>query len=1216
MKKIFNKKFIITVTIVALLLGSVGVGIFSVFHQPQPAHAAWYTTGGTWNYRKQITFTSDVAKIPSTQSNFPALISITDADLAADAQDDGDDILFTSSDQTTKLSHEIESFNGTTGVLVAWVKIPSLATSGVIYMYYGNATCASQQDVANVWDTNYKAVWHLKETSGGAGAIKDSTSNANNLTDTGSPTLNATGFVGPAVSFDGTNDYLQIVGMSSPGTPLTIEFFAKPNSSTPIGMFDTAPGRSDVARNCPSGNVEWWNTSPAVKLGLSATTWVHLSFVYRFSGTRIIDWYKNGAAQTSGTGSTSTTLAWTNLTFGNINGGGTGWYAGFLDEIRVSNSARSADWIATEYNNQNDPGSFYSLAGEEIGDLVAPSNPTSITGYSDSGKTTEITSGNFYTYPTPYFEWPAAEALGGAHDTTGGTYLAGVAGYYSYFGTSCGVGGANPQISRGVLSDTGGGVHYSADTNVTVPDLTTNNGTYCLRMKTADNSGNVQSDVWEAFIYKYDITNPNPPSFIAANPAGYSAVNSFDFTWPAATDTGGSGIAGYQYKRSNGVDDWSATQVETSKTDIASYQTGENVFLVRSVDNAGNYSSSVQTTYYYSNDVPTKPTGITAIPALSDTNSFAFSWTAPVHARPIVDFGYVINAAPTINNLTWTGSPSTSLAADAFASQQGVNTFYIVAKDDSGAYGVAEANYGTATFTCTTVAPPIPIQVSITDSSNRTIDLWALTIKWSAGVGQNPATFDHYLVEKSLNGVDFSTLATTASTAYIDTGLLNTQTYYYRIKAVDDAGSTSAASSIVSKMPTGKYTTPPTIVSGPNVAIKASEAIISWVASRASTSSIRFGTSESDLSRSQIDPSSKTSQSISIIGLIPGTRYYYQLQSLDEYRDYSSESAYSPTYNFTTLPAPAISNVVISNITLFTADISWQTSTAANQTLSYGTSISYSSSVSETPGSFTTNHSLKLANLAHTTKYHFKISGADIDGNTLTSDDYVLDTLPMPTISSIQYQPDFSGPAPVMVISWLTNVPTTSSVEYTPINVTDAVTYEESQSALVIQHKVSLSNLKDDTEYRFAVSGSDQFGNKVRSDMQILKTNLDTRPPKISNVNVDTSNVGFMEDKARLSVSWQSDEPATSQVEYSRSLSGDNYETMTAEDAGLILNHTVVISGLEPSVPLRLRVISKDKVGNETKSSSSIVVTSQVQQSVLTLIMRVLNNLFGWMKIF
>ena len=68
------------------------------------AQAAWYNS--SWKYRKAVTI--DNTKVEENLSNFPVLISITDTDLRDDAQNDGDDILFTSSDGTTKLSHEIE----------------------------------------------------------------------------------------------------------------------------------------------------------------------------------------------------------------------------------------------------------------------------------------------------------------------------------------------------------------------------------------------------------------------------------------------------------------------------------------------------------------------------------------------------------------------------------------------------------------------------------------------------------------------------------------------------------------------------------------------------------------------------------------------------------------------------------------------------------------------------------------------------------------------------------------------------------------------------------------------------------------------------------------------------------------------------------------------------------------------------------------------------
>ncbi len=41
---------------------------------------------------------------------------------------------------------------------------------------------------------------------------------------------------------------------------------------------------------------------------------------------------------------------------------GQDWYGG-LDEVRISTVDRSADWVATEYNNQNDPADFFTFNG-------------------------------------------------------------------------------------------------------------------------------------------------------------------------------------------------------------------------------------------------------------------------------------------------------------------------------------------------------------------------------------------------------------------------------------------------------------------------------------------------------------------------------------------------------------------------------------------------------------------------------------------------------------------------------------------------------------------------------------------------------------------------------------------------------------------------------------------------------------------------------------
>ncbi len=148
--------------IIFFILSVIGISLLSDVYA-----ASWYDT--SWEYRKTITIDNAQVGGTSNLTDFPILVHITnDSDLStANVQSDGDDFVFTSSDGTTKLSHEIESFSNdaTDGTLVAWVKVSSISYDAdtEIYMYYGNSNSASNQDVSNTWNSNYKSVWHLSE---------------------------------------------------------------------------------------------------------------------------------------------------------------------------------------------------------------------------------------------------------------------------------------------------------------------------------------------------------------------------------------------------------------------------------------------------------------------------------------------------------------------------------------------------------------------------------------------------------------------------------------------------------------------------------------------------------------------------------------------------------------------------------------------------------------------------------------------------------------------------------------------------------------------------------------------------------------------------------------------------------------------------------------------------------------------------------------------
>ena len=345
------------------------------------AYAGWYN--GSWAYTRMITL--DHSKVSgSTQINFPVLIDITDTAIQDHAQADGDDILFTSSDGTTKLSHQIELYDSGTGHLIAWVKVPSLShtTDTVLYLYYGNSGAANQEDASNVWDSDFQAVWHMNDAGP---TVANSKSTSYNGDQTNGVTFGATGKLGAAASFDGADDYVDFGDVLDMGlSDRTASCWFK--TSTPVGalfgksLLGQAAGRWTVVYESGSlysifqgidGEGNWrlleWN-SP----NFADNAWHNLTIVYDRSAymTAYVDGaYSNQIDITNGDGQD---LQTTNLfylgRYQNTTGDGphvSYIFNGLIDEVRISDAVRSADWIATEYNNQNSPSTFIKTIGDE-----------------------------------------------------------------------------------------------------------------------------------------------------------------------------------------------------------------------------------------------------------------------------------------------------------------------------------------------------------------------------------------------------------------------------------------------------------------------------------------------------------------------------------------------------------------------------------------------------------------------------------------------------------------------------------------------------------------------------------------------------------------------------------------------------------------------------------------------------------------------------------
>jgi len=171
-----------------------------------------------WLYRKKITI--QASQVTGDLTDFPVLLNITDQELKKGARLDGFDVVFTASDGKTKLAHEIERYNSSSGELIAWIKIPLLSSTANtdIFMYYGNNESQDQSSSAEVWESNYVGVWHLSENpSDIPPQFRDGTSFDNHGSAHGSFNSDdqVEGKIDGGIDSTGTDEYINVLDSTS-----------------------------------------------------------------------------------------------------------------------------------------------------------------------------------------------------------------------------------------------------------------------------------------------------------------------------------------------------------------------------------------------------------------------------------------------------------------------------------------------------------------------------------------------------------------------------------------------------------------------------------------------------------------------------------------------------------------------------------------------------------------------------------------------------------------------------------------------------------------------------------------------------------------------------------------------------------------------------------------------------------------------------------------
>jgi hypothetical protein len=343
-------------------------------------------TGDTESCAWRMQLTLDNGASAETLLGFPLPVILDSSAIDyAHTADTGQDVLFTDSDGTTLLPHEIESWDET-GTSVVWVRVPAIdsgSSTDHIWIYYG-CDSAPAEDPAQVWSEGYVAVWHLADTA------LDELTTAEHVDSTGGGSAGqqngnagVSGLLADAQEFDG-DDFVRVSdsGLLDITGDVTLEAWVR---------FDTLPDNNDFGFVAAKHDTGFDERSYALYLygdnprflisndGVDqisvvsdveavASQWHYMVGVWNGgSGPNAMKIYVDGLLCGTEVGPTPAQIhtGTADLIIGAklFSGDANLWIDGRIDEVRLSDVDRSAAWIAAQHLAAT--GGFVTFGDEE-----------------------------------------------------------------------------------------------------------------------------------------------------------------------------------------------------------------------------------------------------------------------------------------------------------------------------------------------------------------------------------------------------------------------------------------------------------------------------------------------------------------------------------------------------------------------------------------------------------------------------------------------------------------------------------------------------------------------------------------------------------------------------------------------------------------------------------------------------------------------------------